>query len=94
MSVPLLSMYMLLVLARPYDSEDMKRKKIKKSGMDKKKYYGEREGERERKNEGKDRREIEKEIRETRRDREERVRAREEKEMEKTCVACDSFSLI
>lgn len=92
MSVPLLSMYMLLVLARPYDSEDMKRKKIKKSGMDKKKYYGERE--RERKNEGKDRREIEKEIRETRRDREERVRAREEKEMEKTCVACDSFSLI
>lgn len=94
MSVPLLSMYMLVVLTRPYDSEDMKRKKIKKSGMDKKKYYGERERGRERKNEGKDRREIEKETRETRRDREERVRAREEKEMEKTCVACDSFSLI
>lgn len=88
MSVPLLSMYMLVVLARPYDSEDMKRKKIKKSGMDKKKYG------RERKNEGKDRREIEKETRETRRDREEKVRAREEKEMGKTCVACDSFSLI
>lgn len=48
MSVPLLSMYMLVVLARPYDSEDMKRKKIKKSGTDKKKYYGERERERER----------------------------------------------
>lgn len=46
MSVPLLSMYMLVVLARPYDSEDMKRKKIKKSGTDKKKYYGERERER------------------------------------------------
>lgn len=48
MSVPLLSMYMLVVLARPYDSEDMKRKKIKKSGTDKKKYYGEREREKER----------------------------------------------